>query len=88
MNAMFFLIERRAFPGTSPSVAGLRTQLQDCADSLEAPNAPPGGIDDAVAMRYAVLFFMGDQEIADASGLEGRHRVLLAPVVIDPVQLF
>ena len=54
----------------------------------KAPDAPPGRINDVVGGFQIIPALAGDQRIAEPAGLDGVQAVLLAPHLVDLIQLF
>ena len=54
----------------------------------KAPDTPPGRVDDVVGGFQIIPALVGDQRIAEPSCLDRIQAVLLAPHLVDLIQLF
>ena len=71
----------------SPTV-GSKVGLHKGFDAHKAPDTPPGRVDDIVGGFQIVPALVGDQRIAEPSCLDRIQAVLLAPHLVDLIQLF
>ena len=71
----------------SPTV-GSKVGLHKGFNADKAPDTPPGRVDDVVGGFQIVPVLVGDQRIAESSGLDRVQAVLLAPHLVDLIQFF
>ena len=71
----------------SPTV-GSKVGLHKGFNADKAPDTPPGRVDDVVGGFQIVPVLVGDQRIAESSGLDRVQTVLLAPHLVDLIQFF
>ena len=74
--------------GLYPPDIGGKVRLHKGFNADKAPDTPPGRIDDVVGGFQIVSALVGDQRIAESSGLDRIQAVLLAPHPVDLIQLF
>ena len=72
----------------SPPAIGGEVGLHKDFNSDKAPDTPPGRIDDVAGGFQIVPTLVGDQRIAEPSGLDCVQAVLLAQHPVDLIQLF
>ena len=72
----------------SPPAIGGEVGLHKDFNSDKAPDTPPGRIDDVADGFQIVPTLVGDQRIAEPSGLDCVQAVLLAQHPVDLIQLF
>ena len=74
--------------GSCPPAIGGEVGLHKGFDAHKAPDTPPGRVDDVVGGFQIVPALVGDQRIAEPSCLDRIQAVLLAPHLVDLIQLF
>ena len=74
--------------GSCPPAIGGEVGLHKGFDAHKAPDSLPGRVDDVVDGFQIVPALVGDQRIAESSGLDRIQAVLLAPHLVDLIQLF
>ena len=74
--------------GSCPPAIGGEVGLHKGLDAHKAPDTPPGRVDDVVGGFQIIPALVGDQRIAEPSGLDRIQAVLLTPHPVDLIQLF
>ena len=70
-----------------PAVWG-KIRLHKGLDAHKSPDPPPGRVGDVVGGFQIVPALVGNQGIAEPTGLDGVQAVLLTPHLVDLIQLF
>ena len=74
--------------GSRPPAIGGEVRLHKGFDTEKAPDTSPGRVDDVVGGFQIIPALVGDQRIAEPSGLDRIQAVLLTPHPVDLIQLF
>ena len=74
--------------GSCPPAVWRKVGLHKGFDAHKAPDTPPGRVNDIVGVFQIVPALVGNQGIAEPSGLNSVQAVLLTPHLVDLVQLF